>query len=292
MITVLLAATLMMPLPGEDSAGLPSSVQQDLLGRFGDEGIDANSDGILIPEEVHGFLLQGFEDVDPHGPGPIPTALMQRLLERFGDEGIDSDNDGALTRPEVIQFIMGQEHAQNRQVRQTANLITRLLALEASVAPLQAIELFPVADTNEDRAISQAEWDVFRGPTRLRALARVLKEAPHVDADADGSVSEVELVTFKSEYVAELRARIQPLHPEWDTNGDGTLSAQEAETETAAARAEHVAAKPEMDLNGDGGLSVEEALVYLAAEGRLTPNQPNDGGQRRWDRQHLRSNPE
>lgn len=94
--------------PCEDP--IPDEFQARLLERFGEEGIDADGDGVLTCEEIEAF----FEANPPMGPGhcglrppcedPIPDEFQARLLERFGEEGIDVDGDGVLTCEEVEAF--------------------------------------------------------------------------------------------------------------------------------------------------------------------------------------------
>ena len=91
---------------------IPTERQTALLGRFGEEGIDANGDGVLTCREVNPFM----DEHHPMGPGcdrqctdPIPDERQAMLLERFGDQGIDANGDGVLTCDEVKAFFAARD---------------------------------------------------------------------------------------------------------------------------------------------------------------------------------------
>ena len=93
--------------PGPCTDPIPADKQAKLLEKFGDQGIDANKDGILTCDEVKAFFKTN-PQLGPWRRGgfgpcadPIPDERQAMLLKKFGDKGIDANKDGKLTCEEV-----------------------------------------------------------------------------------------------------------------------------------------------------------------------------------------------
>ena len=208
---------------------IPEEKQTQLLEQFGDDGIDADSDGVLTQGEVSKFFREN----------PDLRRTRQEGLRRGGRKG------GGLAFG-----ILGQ-----------------LDKLDPEKVPDNDIlENRPRLDTNGDGQLSADEWAAHVEKRRAQLLDKLLKIAPEIDADGDEQVSDQELKVFKAAKEAEHRARMLKRHPEADLDGNGELSKEEFEAFQAQLKAERLQKllerAPELDTDGDGVLSEEEARAF------------------------------
>ena len=172
---------------------IPQDKQAQLLERFGDDGIDANDDGVLTRDEVRDFMKESGLDFGRGRGGRGPGG--------FG--GPPSDRGGLF-------------------------MIHRLEALQSDTPPddLQ-VGRFPGLDADGDGTVSDAEWQAFAEKATSRLTERVLKQFPDADADGDGALSAEELSALKASQIAVVKQRILERHPEADEDGDGVISDEE-----------------------------------------------------------------
>ena len=299
----------------EDGADrpIPEARQTKLLEKFGDEGIDADADGVLTREEVRAFFADQYPERmrgkhrkhDGHGPHgmkgcgpcdegclghgfgpPISEAKLQRLLEKFGDEGIDANGDGTLTPEEAHAFLadkhpegmrgMCSKHGRHGMKGRGLHgrmgmgpkggfgrLLKHLELLNAETPPEDFdLTRFPRADVDGNGELSNSEWTAFTDRARERVLARITTRFPDADANNNGRLDDAEIEALK----VKIREQCLAKNPEADTNGDGVLSEEEFAA-FQATRAEQRHARmlerhPEADLNGDGVLTEEEFRTF------------------------------
>jgi len=226
---------------------LPQEKQEQLLERFGDQGIDADGDGTLTHEEVRAFLKERRGDGEHgkrgrHGPGGPKRgrrgpATVDNLLEPAGYRRRRSDHD---------------RHRRTCRHYQPADMDSRRMRR---------------MDQDGDGEVSQEEWTASAEKARQRTLKRLAEIAPEADANGDGTISDEELAAFRTAHDAKQRERILKEHPEADTDGDGVLSDEELaafkEARAAERRAKILEKHPEADTDGDGVLSEEEARAFM-----------------------------
>ena len=304
----------------EDEADrpIPEARQTRLLEKFGDEGIDANANGVLTREEVRAFFADQYPERmrgnhrkhDGHGPhgmkgcghcdegcaghefgARMPEAKLQKLLEKFGDEGIDANGDGTLT-PEEAHAFLADKHPEGMRGKHRKHdghgphgmkgcgphgrmgmgmgpkggpgeLLKHLELLNAETPPADFdLTRFPGADVDGNGELSASEWVAFTERARERVLARVTARFPDADANKDGRLDDAEVDALK----VKIREQCLAKNPEVDTNGDGVLSEEESAA-FQATRAEQRHARmrerhPEADLDGDGVLTEEEFRTF------------------------------
>ena len=184
------------PRQGKD-VQIPEDKQAQLLGRFGDDGIDANGDGVLTRDEVRDFMQESGLDFGRGGRG-------EGRGPREGGQGGPPDDRGALF------------------------MLYRLEVLQSDTPPedLQ-VDRFPGLDADDDGTVSTAEWQAFAEKAKARLTERILKLFPDADTDGDGALSAEELTALKTSRIAEVKQRILERHPEADENGDGVISDEE-----------------------------------------------------------------
>ncbi len=264
--------------PRDNPQPIPDEKQAKLLETFGDEGIDANEDGVLTREEVREFF--GMADAARRGhdgPGrehqrgdrgkgrrPRQDQRSMKLLdqlEKLSSEEMptdldakehprmDADGNGEISQAEWQQFVK--------------NMRPRLVK--------QAIRRFPKIDADSNGDISAEELAAFKSAQKARLDAGFLKKNPDADTDGDGKLSEEELKAFKEKQLEKRAARILQNHPEADTDGDGVLSNEEADafrkTQMADRAAKMLEKHPEADLDGDGELSWDEIKEFHKDKG-------------------------
>ena len=259
---------------GPPDGPLPDQAQERLLDRFGDEGIDADGDGVLTRTEVRSFFSE------KRGPGNQGPLSGKRFGRHGGKRGAHGANGPGFRGPgrrgpghggPGFGGPGGPRHHGPGGPPPLAMLLKRLEALSADSPPERfSLERFPRADTDGDGQLSDAEWRAFADEVRTRMLDKLLEHAPEIDADENGEVSDAELEAFAAEAKARHLERILDRHPEADTDGDGTLSNDEMETLKHDRMAKHHARiidrHPEADTDGDGTLSREEAKAFFDAQ--------------------------
>lgn len=212
-----------------------------LLERFGDEGIDADGDGIVSRDEARAF---------------------------FQDKGIGR---GHGRRGGFGRHDRGSGHGP-RDGRGPLRALWRLEQLDADTPPEQFdLNRVPQADTDGDGVLSDAEWQAFAAAAKDKLIAQIAERHPEIDMDDDGVISDAELASFRETQRAAATTRIMERSPDADTDGDGTLSDEEFKAfhlkrwqERAARILER---HPEADLDGDGVLSRDEVREIRGKRG-------------------------
>lgn len=232
---------------GKPDKPLPESRKARLLEQFGDQGIDANGDGVLTRAEVHEFFAdQGFGP-GWYGFGKGGPGHRGRRGHAFGPGG------------------------------PLGHMLRTLDRLQGETPPSWfTIERFPDADVNGDGELGSDEWQSFAEGHRTQVLEHLMEFAPQADTDNDGELSEAELDALRITHMTRMRTRILARHPDADTDGDGTLSDEELEVFMTARRAVILERHPEADLDGDGVLTEDEAEAFAM------DNHPGRGGPRGW----------
>ncbi len=225
--------------------------QTKLLEQFGDDGIDADGDGVLTRDEVSKF----FEE------NPDLRPARQEGLRGGVHKGGDR---GAFGRGRGGDFERGDRPGRRARGGSIHGILQELDKLNPEEVPGNDIlERRPRLDADDDGQLSADEWAAFVEKRRGQLLAKLLVLAPEIDTDGDEEVSDEELQVFKAAKEAEHRARILERHPETDLDGNGELSDEEFEafkTQQQTERLERLLERhPEADTNGDGVLSEEEA---------------------------------
>ena len=228
--------------------------QTKLLEQFGDDGIDADGDGVLTRDEVSQFFKEN------------PDLRPARRERMRGDRGgvHKGGGRGVFGRGRGGDFQRGDRPGRRARGGSIHGILQELDKLNPEEVPGNDIlERRPRLDANDDGQLSADEWAAFVEKRRGQLLAKLLVLAPEIDTDGDEEVSDEELQVFKAAKEAEHRARILERHPETDLDGNGELSDEEFEafkTQQQTERLERLLERhPEADTNGDGVLSEEEA---------------------------------
>ena len=272
---------------------IPEARQARLLERFGDEGIDADGDGVLTHEEVHtlfadsdlplgprrrGPKMRGCGDCDgcgPHGkPGPRGACGPHGKGGPCGECGPGCEcgprgkgGPGGECGPHGKGGPRGKGGPHRGPGGRLGMMLHHLELLEGATPPPQFdLARHPEADTDGDGVLSAAEWTTFAAQERQRILTHLADRIPRADADNDGAISDTEL----SELKAWVAGRLLRRHPEADMNSDGILSSEEFEafhrSRLEQRRARVLKHHPESDLDGDGMLSDEEIQAFHDAK--------------------------
>ena len=185
---------------------IPKERQEKLLAAFGDEGIDADGDGVLTRAEVRQFF------------GDQRGDKMGRRGGKHGDMGKGRHGRGDR---------QGRFGDKGRQI---IGMIERLENLDPAKVPTEFdAKKHTRIDSDGNGQLSTEEWTAFVAKVRPRLVERLIKEAPGIDTDKDGDVSSDELSAYKAECQKKQRARLLEKHPEADTDGNGVISEEEAE---------------------------------------------------------------
>ncbi len=224
--------------------------QERMLERFGDEGIDADGDGILTRDEVRAF----FADRDDR-----PRRGMK------GRRGMDGER-------------RGREPGRGPGPGQVFMIINQLELLASETVPAGVTaEGLPRADADEDGVLTDAEWQTFAAQRSTRILNHLLKQHPEADTDEDGALSAEELAAFKAAEQEKAKQMILLRDAEADTDGDGVLSDAEFEAFTSARQAENRARMlerhPAVDVDGDGIVSEAEAAAFMLQRPQRGPRE-------------------
>ncbi len=256
---------------------IPEKKQTKLLEQFGDDGIDADGDGVLTREEVTTFFKEN--------PDLRPARQEGWRGDRRG--GRKGGGKGAFGRGRGGDFGRGERPGKRARGGPAFGILEQLDRLDPEKVPdNDFLKRRPRLDTNDDGQLSADEWATFVEKRRGQLLGKLLKIAPEIDTDGDGEVSDEELQVFKAAKEAEQRARKLERHPEADLDGDGELSVEEFEAFQAQQKAERLEKllerAPELDTNGDGVLSEEEARAF--DRGRRGRDRGEKGQRRRGPR--------
>ncbi len=238
---------------------LTDEMRENLLDKFGDQGIDGDGDGILTGEEVREFFANRNHD---------------------GKRGNWGSQDKRHQDGRGDRFVLA---------------LDLLEGLEAETAPDGfTADAFPKADENEDGAIDDAEWQAFAEAKRDKILDSLTQHHKGLDADGDGEVDATELEAFKAERVAEASEYILKHNADADQDGDGVLSMEEftafREAGAKETRADALKRNPDADVNGDGSLSDDEMFIIklkLVERGDRAAGRHDGKGKRGEDRRHL-----
>jgi Ca2+-binding EF-hand superfamily protein len=236
---------------------LPEKRQAKLLEQFGDDGIDADGDGVLTRGEVTTFFKAH--------PDLRPARQDGWRGDRRG--GRKGGGKGAFGRGRGGDFEHGERPGKRARGGWAFGILEQLDRLDPEKVPdNDVLERRPKLDTNGDGQLSADEWAAHVEKRRAQLLDKLLKIAPEIDTDGDEEVSDEELQVFKAAKEAEQRARMLERHPEADLDGNGELSVEEFEAFQAQLKAERLQKllerHPELDTNGDGVLSEEEARSF------------------------------
>ena len=259
-MTLFITGTTLAQNKEHDGPKLTDEMRENLLDKFGDQGIDGDGDGVLTGEEVREFFANRNHD-------------GQR--GRWGDQGKRHDS-GRRDR-----FVLA---------------LDLLEGLGAETAPEGfTADAFPKADENGDGVIDDTEWQAFAAEKREKILDSLTRHHKGLDADGDGAVDATELDAFKAERVAEASEYILKHHADADKDGDGVLSMDEftafREVGMNKARADVLKRNPKADIDGDGSLSDDEMFLInlMSAERGDRPAGWRDGkGRHGDDRWHHR----
>ncbi len=233
---------------------IPEEKQTQLLEQFGDNGIDADGDGVLTRGEVSNFFKEN----------PDLRPAQHEGLRGGRRGGRKGGGPGAFGRGRGGGFGRGDRPGMRPRGGLAFGILEQLERLDPEQVPDNDIlERRPGLDINGDGQLSADEWAAHVENRRARLLAHLLKRAPEIDIDGDEKVSDEELQVFKAAKEAEQRARMLKRHPEADLDADGELSVEEFEafqTQLKAERLQRLLERnPELDTDGDGVLSEEEA---------------------------------
>jgi Ca2+-binding EF-hand superfamily protein len=236
---------------------IPEKKQTQLLERYGDDGIDADGDGVLTRGEVTTFFKEN------------PDLRHSRREGMRGDRrgGGKRGERGAFGPGHGGDFERGGRPGRGARGGPLHGLLQELDKLDPEKLPERNIlDRRPRLDADKDGELSAEEWATFVEKRRGQLLGKLLKMAPEIDTDGNGEVSDEELQVFKAAKEAEHRARILERHPEADLDGNKELSAEEFEAFQAQQRADRLQKlferHPELDTDGDGVLSMEEARSF------------------------------
>lgn len=261
-----------VPHSGQPRPGGPPNIDMDqpvaperarqLLEQYGEEGIDANADGVLTRREVMDFYRKKGLPMGgrPGGPGPGPGGPPdeRRFAGRPGEGPAD-----------MILFF------------------ERFLRIESgNIDRERLLEQHPAADADKDGKLSDEELARALDFARDLALRRLLQIAPDADADKNGRLSDEEVATFKERTLARLSQRILYSDAKADKDGDGKLSAEEflafRDEQRARQRQMMLERHPEADTDRDGKLSDAEmrALEQKMREQWSRDRGPENGPRR------------
>lgn len=246
-----------------DAEGKPDCAgkQANLLEKFGDQGIDADGDGVVSHEEVKAFFaekhgagehcMQGAKEGTHHGMGcGKGHGKMAGMHHGAGCGG------------------GGKGGAHHGKTGGLGMLLEHLAKLDAPSAPDDLdLETHPGVDADGDGEVSDDEWTSFSDSLRPRLVAHLLSVVPEADTDGDELLSEEELAALVNERNVNRREHVLDKNPEADTDGDGMLSDAELEAfhgKRAAGHREMILKHhPEADTDGDGTVSEEEAQALM-----------------------------
>ncbi len=236
---------------------IPEKKQTRLLEKYGDDGIDADGDGVLTRGEVTTFFKAN----------PDLRPARQEGMRGGRRGGRKGGGPGAFGRGRGGDFERGDRFGRRARGGSVYGILQELDKLNPEEVPDNDIlERRPRLDTNGDGQLGADEWAAFVEKRRGQLLDKLLKIAPDIDTDGDEEISDEELQVFKAVKEAEHRARILEQHPETDLDGNGELSAEEFEAFQAQQKAERLERllehAPELDTDGDGVLSEEEARAF------------------------------
>jgi hypothetical protein len=222
---------------------IPAKQQVKLLQQYGDQGIDANADGVLTRTELRDFRQKN--RAGRVGGDQVPIRSRDRLRE---------PGQGFGPGPGMGRRGLGGP----------AMMLQRFVS--PTPPPDFNLTTHPEEDLDGDGVISDAEWRTFADARIKQLIPRALRQSPGIDADGDGEVSHAELTTFVAAEEAKRRSHLLVDHPELDTDNDGVLSDTEMEAHKMVMESERLAQMlerhPEADTDGDGVLSKEEADAF------------------------------
>ena len=158
---------------GEPTEPILAAKHAKLLESFGDQGIDADSDGVLIHEEIKAFFAA------KHGHGEArKTGCMEGK-----HHGMKECCPGGM-KEGTHHGIMGRMEYGKMADEQRAKML----------------EHHPAADTDSDGVFSEAEFEAFRAQRMEERRAMVMEHHPEADTDGDGTLSEDEMRVFVDEH--------------------------------------------------------------------------------------------
>jgi len=226
---VAFAATAQAGDEGQDTA-VSQERQEKLMERFGDQGIDANEDGVLTRDEIHAFLGE------KHGAGK----MRGKHAHGYGGKGQEAmlhHMGMALTYLEIV------------------NQDTPPDGFNATT--------HPKLDTNGDGELSVDEWQAYAEKKRNGIIDMILSQHSDLDKDGDKTLNDEELEAVN----AMFRSKLVALHPEADADKDGSLTVEEfvafRDAHMEEMRTETLKSHPGADLDGDGKLSDGEMHAFM-----------------------------
>jgi len=219
---------------------IPQQRQAQLLEQFGEQGIDANGDGVLTRAEVRAFR---------RGKG---LGRTEGAGEDRGGRGLHGPHEGGFGPGGRL-----------------GHMLRALDKLQQETPPAWfTLERFPEADVGGDGQLDAGDWRSFAEAHRAKVIEHLITIAPEADADADGELSQAELDALKATHLARVREQVLAHHPDADADSDGVLSDTELEAVAAARRVQILERHPEADSDGDGVLSEDEADMLMFARHR------------------------
>lgn len=238
--------------------GNQANRSERLLEKFGDQGIDADGDGVVSRDEAEAFFKGKF-------PGRADGTRARRAGRGFRHGGKRG---------------LGRGPGSGGKGAPMWGALQRLEMLDSETPPTDFdLDRFPGADTDGDGVLSDSEWAAFAEKARSRIINMLLDRHPELDANDDGDVSDEEITAFKEAGLEDAKARILKMHPDADTDGDGVISDGEFQAFRDAQQEQRLNMllehHPEADTDGDGVLSPEEAKAFGPRRGRPGPRGPH-----------------
>lgn len=210
-----------------------------LIEQYGEEGIDANSDGTLTRREVFEFYKKkglplpgrpggagGESDrpapgrFGPGRPGPGGPADLLELFERF--LRIES---GKISRERILMATPRADADHDGKLSDEE--FAKALDFAHEMAVKRLLEAQPATDKDGDGKLSDEEIAAFKTSTLERVGQRILAANKEADKDSDGKLSEEEFLSFREAQALKMREEMLQRHPETDTDKDGKLSEEE-----------------------------------------------------------------
>lgn len=184
--------------------GAGAALAQHHGGERGPAGADTNGDGVISLAETKAKAAERFARMDANSDGQISAEdREERRAQRFART--DTDGNGELSQDELAAAREARSAA--HEARRTSRSETRPAGERGERGERRTrggerggrhrgMQMLQAADTNQDRAISKAEFD-----------AAVEARFARVDTDGSGTITAEERQTARAAMRAERRER-------------------------------------------------------------------------------------
>ena len=165
----------------EPTESIPAAKQAKLLDKFGDQGIDADGDGVLTHEEVKAFFGEKHHRgaTGMHGPKGGEHHGMKGCCPGCPKDCCPGGMKGCCPGGMRLRMDYGE---------MTEEHIAKML------------KRHPEADTDGDGLLSEAEFEACRAQRMEEHRAMVLEHHAEADTDGDGTLSEEEARVFMGDH--------------------------------------------------------------------------------------------